>query len=340
MSTRRAPLRQRGFSLVEFMVALLLGTILIGGAISVYLAANRSYNETERSISMLDSGRFSLQIVSEALRHTGFFGGVPVGKVLEDGNLGTVTDDCDDEGAAHDVQSYLFAVEADGDGDALGCIDDARPNTDVLVVKYLLPAPLSDSDPADPNAPGDDVIDFPQPMDDETTYVLANGSNGLILDGADTPPSIVSSGNYEGAWAWPYSFQVFYIRQPDPAVEEYTLARKTLRFDSGAMAMVTENLAFGVEDMRLRFRYDSDRDGDIDSMGYENDLTGNDWFFVGSVEVFLLLRSADEDPNYTDDKTYTLGDEVIVPDDNFWRLLVSKHVSLRNPNLVIQRGGA
>ncbi len=329
--------RHHGFSLVEFMVAMLLGTILIGGAISIYLAANRSYSETERSIGMLDSGRFSLQVLTEALRHAGFFAGVPANQITEQSSLGTVTGDCAGDAAAYAVGPYLFAAEADGSGNAMGCIDDARPGTDVLVVKYMRPEPLSDADPDDPNAPTNGVIDFPETMDDETTYILANGSNGLIMDGADTPPSITGDGNYPGAWAWPYSYQIFYIR--DLGDDEFTLARKALRFDSGSMAIVTENIAFGVEDMRLRFRYDADRDGNIDTAGYEDDLSTTDWDFVASVEIFLLLRSEQEDFNYTNDKTYTLGDEVVTPDDSYWRLLLTKHVNLRNPGLVILRSG-
>ena len=42
----------RGFSLIEFMVAILLGTILITGAVGVYLGSKRSYTEVEQVASL------------------------------------------------------------------------------------------------------------------------------------------------------------------------------------------------------------------------------------------------------------------------------------------------
>ncbi|MAT91083.1 MAG: hypothetical protein CME59_00630 [Halioglobus sp.] len=332
--------RQRGFTLVEFMVAMLLGTILIGGAVAIYLASNRSYQETERSIAMLDSGRFSLQLITDSLRHAGFFGGVPAGAITQDTALGALADDCSGSAAAYDINNYLFAVVADGSGNAVACIDDARPGTDVLVIKYMLPDPLSDTE--DPNAPGDGVISWPTGLDAGQTYIVANANAGLLMDGADTPPNVGDGQEYARGMAWPYMFQAFYVRQPDNAVEEFRLASKTLRLDGASMNVVTEDLAEGVEDLRVRFRYDSDGDGEVDTTGYAEDLAAADWANVGSVEVFMLVRSQEQDFNYDNEKAYVLGDRAPVgsTDDSFWRMLVTRYVALRNPNLVIQAGGA
>ncbi|MGH8508934.1 MAG: PilW family protein, partial [Gammaproteobacteria bacterium] len=53
--------------------------------------------------------------------------------------------------------------------------------------------------------------------------------------------------------------------------------------------------------------------------------------------VFLLMRATDPDRNYTDQKTYQLGDAPLGPfSDNFYRKVLSTTVSLRNPtNLII-----
>ena len=75
-----------------------------------------------------------------------------------------------------------------------------------------------------------------------------------------------------------------------------------------------------------------------------------DWSAVGLVEVFVLIRSLDADPNYADEKTYDmLGLDYTPTDDapdspadphpqEYARLLVCTPVMLRNRLLYI-RGG-
>lgn len=355
----------RGFTIIEFMVALLLGTILIGGAISVYLASSRSFEETERSIELLDSGRFALQILGETLRQAGFSAGLDWnGEIARDHpSLGPVDDDCDSvpEAEAYSGDAFIFAVTANGSGEALDCIDDAQPGTDVLVVRSLRPVPISDADPNVVAPVLNGVLDFPARPREDTVYLLANAGSGDLMSGTAARNVNVTSPIPVGTLqeqarslpqAWPYSYQVFYVRliedRPSPEPDVVALARKRLEFiaGSGMRVSLPEDLVRGVEDMRIRFRYASTSDGDVDKAGYENNVTADDrWNQVGSVELFLLVRSLDEDPDYLDEKTYTLGDRTVIPldDDNLcnecWRLLVDQHVSLRNSNLVIQMGG-
>ena len=57
------------------MVAMVLGFIVIGGAISVYLASKRSLTEVEQVATLSENGRFALQLLGYSARHIGFYGG-------------------------------------------------------------------------------------------------------------------------------------------------------------------------------------------------------------------------------------------------------------------------
>ena len=57
------------------MVAMVLGVIVIGGAISVYLASKRSLTEVEQVATLSENGRFALQLLGYSARHIGFYGG-------------------------------------------------------------------------------------------------------------------------------------------------------------------------------------------------------------------------------------------------------------------------
>ncbi len=330
----------RGFSLVELMVALVLGLILMSGAAGIYIASKRSYSELEQVAGISDNGRFVLQLISESLRHAGFFGEVTAGRMTRDANLSAIAGDCTGAGAVYQYTSYLFATTSNGGGNALGCVTDAVPNTDVLVIKHAIPRPLSDGDRDNPDLAdplvGDGVIDTPSALQATSTYVMTNGIGGVLFDGADTAPTITEGGEIPGGVAWEYAYELYYLRDGDIP----WLARKSLAWDAGAgaMSIVTENMVQGVENMRFRFGYDTSGDGEVDTYGNATEVAGN-WDRIESVEVSVLLRNALEDPQYQNAKTYNLGDLALTPADSFRRIMVSTNVSLRNPKLVV-RGDA
>ena len=360
MKILRSAGQVRGFSLIEFMVAMLLGTILIGGAVSVYLASKRSYVEVEQVGGLSENGRFALQIFNDSLRHVGFFGATRPTDITQDVSLGTtVANDCTGIAGAYDLTNNFFAaaVTAGDPGTAFGCVTDAVANTGVLVVKYLVPNPVYDEDPDDPNAIVDGVLSFPQALSAEVTYAIVNSEYGLLMDGADsaTAPDVREGEEFARGVAWPYRFEVYYVREVAVGSGFLpTLARKTLRWNSGAgtMEIRTEDLVEGVELFYFRFGMANPGTGEVESYTSLSDLDTSggltapwQWNQVESVETFVLVRSATEDPIYTDEKTYNLGDISITPSTNanypvnVRRLLMHSSVSLRNPKLVI-RGGA
>lgn len=64
----------RGFSLVELMIALVLGLVLSAGIIQVFLA-NRQSQRVEQTVARLqENGRIALDIITQDLRMAGFYG--------------------------------------------------------------------------------------------------------------------------------------------------------------------------------------------------------------------------------------------------------------------------
>lgn len=337
---RRFADSQAGFSLIEFMVAVLLGTILISGAIGVYLGSRRSYTEVEQVAALAENARFSLSLLEESLRHVGFFGPAGPGNIAFDGNLGAVTGNCTGQGAAYVIEDYLFGIQA-ASGSVFGCIDDAVPNTDVLVVKHLAPNPAYDADPADPTAARDGVISFPSGLSATETYAIVNAEGGIVFDGADTAPSVSTGEVYANGIAYPYRLSIYYVRDTGAVP---VLARKVLQWDAaaGAMTIATQDLVDGVENMQFLYGVDTDLDGEPDRFVNDTDpffTTPANWGSVLVVRAALLIQSAVEDPNYTDDRTYQLADESVTPGGNRRRLLARTEITLRNPRLVL-RGGA
>ncbi|MDP4918601.1 MAG: PilW family protein, partial [Haliea sp.] len=323
---------KRGFSLVEFMVAMTLGLILIAGAVSVYLATSRSYTEVEQVAGLAENSRFGLQLLNDSLRHAGFFGGAHPRDIEQDTSLGAVADDCTGDAAFFNLGTYLLADIPSAAGEAFGCVTDALAPVagelprEVLVVKQVVPRPLYDSDPDDVAASVDGVISFPTGMNPEEVYVIANSERGILLDGSDAAPDVRLGNAYALAAAWPYRMQLYYIRDlPTP-----TLSRRVLSWDSvaGAMALTTEDLVPGVESLRFRFGVDSTGNGEVDRFMTVAEMALNPmWDATESVEVSLLLRAQAEDGSYVDGKTYNIGGLTRTPGGNWRRQLVQTSVS-------------
>ncbi|WP_447894509.1 PilW family protein [Vreelandella sp. GE22] len=65
---------QAGFTLVELLVAMVIGVLVIMGATQLFVASQRSYQITTALANMQDTGRFALETLSRELRQAGFRG--------------------------------------------------------------------------------------------------------------------------------------------------------------------------------------------------------------------------------------------------------------------------
>ena len=71
---REHTLRPRGFSLIELMIAMVLGLILISGMISIFSALNRSSTLNRAIATAQQDARFALESMSSDIRMAGFQG--------------------------------------------------------------------------------------------------------------------------------------------------------------------------------------------------------------------------------------------------------------------------
>ncbi len=85
MNTNLIPLRREaGFSLVELMIAMMLGLFIIGGVISVFLSNREAYRQNENLARMQENGRYAFEVMGRDLREAG---GIACGANLPTGNV-------------------------------------------------------------------------------------------------------------------------------------------------------------------------------------------------------------------------------------------------------------
>ncbi|MEJ6591611.1 MAG: prepilin-type N-terminal cleavage/methylation domain-containing protein, partial [SAR86 cluster bacterium] len=64
----------KGFSLVELMISLVLGTVVMAGVAQLFVANSEAYNLLEGQSRMQESGRISLDFIGRNVRLAGYRG--------------------------------------------------------------------------------------------------------------------------------------------------------------------------------------------------------------------------------------------------------------------------
>lgn len=331
MSNRRPHRYGRGMTIVELLVAMVIGLFMLGATYSMFLAYKRAYSDTEQTSRMSENGRFALQLIASDVRMAGFFGEASVRNIERDAELGVVVGDCTNEGEAFDLDVYIAVIrtqdtDADNLGEAIGCIDDAVPGTAVVVIKSALPVRVAEAD-----------------LRNDRVYLVTNRLRGVIFRGDDgSRPTTGSGGDVPDGDYWEYRFVAYYIR----AGEIPRLSRKIMRANGATQEVLTEDLVDGVDNLHAVISIDSNGDGRVDGP----DLLPNevvDWTTASHLQLYLILRGQPDErcrnlppeqwddaqwAHCTDRKSYQLGNDLRVGpfNDIFKRTVVEGSASIRN----------
>jgi len=280
---------QRGFSLVEMMIAIVVGLIVIAAITGIFLLGSRNYREDDRFARMQENGRYALKLMAGELVNVGFWGGIPNPSDVKNGNLPAPGVDCGvtfDGSTAISILSKTTAAAAQAVYDCINDTSTVKNGTDVLLIQRV------DSSPATTILP-DVVYLRVENLTDAKLY--KNYSTGFSP--STTIPSLAVT-------FWPYRPHIYYIGETaaDPIPR---LRRRALKGDD--MTMNTdEEVAEGVEQVHVVFGIDSDGDGTVNQ--FKTNPTATELPDVVNARIYILVRSSDKDQNYTDTKTYWLGD--------------------------------
>mgnify|MGYP000191606519 CR=1 FL=1 len=128
---------QAGFSLIELMVALVLGLFIVGGVMVVFVSSSHSFSFNESLSRAQESGRFALEIIARDLRNAGYKGDCfsNVKSLLD-----TSSADYHRAIDAYDLNDSLKGWSDEAGAFFNGTLQDYRANTDLLLVKHAATA--------------------------------------------------------------------------------------------------------------------------------------------------------------------------------------------------------
>ena len=142
--------KQSGFSLIELMISVTIGSFLILGAAYAFQEAKRTYMVNDNAARLQEQAQFVLDILDEDIRHANFWGRHNIqSAVTRDGTAsGTISGDCADRvgnanspspynGWALDVEEGISGTNNIFPAWGIGCVDsNYKITTDTLVVRH------------------------------------------------------------------------------------------------------------------------------------------------------------------------------------------------------------
>jgi type IV pilus assembly protein PilW len=316
--------RQQGFTLIELMIAMVLGLLLTGALLTMLAQARKSFQQDEVFASMQDESRYAMHELSNDVSMAGYIGDILVPEIIVfDASLaGSLGDDCE----RSDGESFAYRLTDSSTGtdttlmgldnitaadavDEFGCLlaGELVAGTDIIAVKHLAGATTATAD-----------------LEDGDVVVRYNGTVGSLfvhpITGSVPTP-------FEDRI---YSPTIYFIRNYTNALGDNlpSLCRKVL-VGGATVNMTTECIAAGIENLQVEYGIDSTGDGSVDS--YVSSPTPAERETTVSVRLFMLARTSDADPGYTGDKTYTLSNaNSFSPTDSFRRRVYMTTVSVPN----------
>ena len=363
--TLNRPRKQRGMTLVEMMIAVVLSVFLIGGIIQIFVGNRVTFAFNDGVSRIQENARFSLEHIAFTARMAGYSGCLANINVFN--NLAVQNPVRDD--IANGIQGY--DANGTGNGDAFAAADtdpapsanagdwtpslpgeltnQVIPGSDVLIVRgatgavHSLVTPFASSSQLFIAGPHDFINGEILVVNDcqkaslfqlTGSAPVAGGFNLVHASGGGFSPANAASNwppeqDYGlGAEVSRHQAYAFYVGQG--ANGRPSLFQLRLQSTGAASSgFLPEELVEGIDSMQIRYGEDVDNDGDVDNWTPAGGVV--DWTRVLSIEVTILARSADEYGTEVDTVVYNVGGMQFDPvDDRRLRQVFSTTVGVRN----------
>ena len=344
---------ERGFSIVELMVAMAISLLLLAGVVSIFVSSKSSYETNERLSRIQENGRFALDSIMSDLRASGF-----VGCARQPTYLSTSLNN------ATTLQWNFLAgpvmgFQATGANTWSPAMDTSIPTplsgSDVLVVRVPVRERTSMPLVTDVGSPtntlqiaagttnsvqtGDIVLAYSCEaisVFQVSNYASSTGviSHAILASSATLPGNATDTLNYSYRRAVtqvvPVETVAYFIapssRIGDPS--DPAPAGTTSLWRRRGMDVVQE-LVEGIEQIQVQYGVDTNGDVIVDTYRTADAVT--DWNDVISVSVALLVRSLEQYGSDRDRRDYNVLDVTVsAPADRRLREVFAATASIRN----------
>lgn len=277
LTSTRSRARQRGVSLIELMVAMVISLVLIGGAIQVYSFSRQNYEVNESVVRLQETARYALSVLEPDIRMANSWG-LSKGAGFVVPATGLPESNC----GADFARVVTTSLEGTNNEYALGCpiaASSAITSADTLVVRRASAAPSS--------VTGGKLL-----------ICSTRASIQLVQDSATCTAAPFGQVNDLLVNAYYISRDARHLAG-FPALHRWGL--------NTASELLDVELVPGVEDMQIQFGIDPTGVRGI-ATGYVNPGEVPAGAQIVSVRLWLLVRAETPEQGYRNEETYEYGD--------------------------------
>ena len=325
------PRSQQGITLIELMIALVLGLLATGAMLKVYVDSSRLYRFNEGLARIQENGRFGLEFIRRDARMAGFWGcyhGADLTNRISPGSTGYISYESNDiTGTNNDGLNSSDSIAFSGAGNSVATVSSNMTSADSAIPisstgnfelgESLL---ISDCETAD-------IF--------QLTSIGGSAPSLTLIHGTEGNTSVELSKAY-AAGSKLYRVQQITFCIAEGANPAQPSLRQLVNPTSGQTCQDHgDELVEGIENMQVLFGEDTEANDD----GTNSDGTANRYLSFGaddldmdrvvSVRIFLLARSLNDNLT-TEPSPYFFVEQEPAPDDKRLRKVFTTTITLRN----------
>ncbi|MBT8768996.1 PilW family protein [Metapseudomonas boanensis] len=305
MSLAKSPMiSQKGFSIVEIMIAMTLGLVILIAVTEIFLKDNQVRTEIDRTGRQIENGNYVLRLLEDELENAGYWGEAGAQTLPASVPPLCPTSESDLEAAmGYPVQGAL--------GGGTNC-SSPKSGTDFIAIRRASTCALG--------SPGCALAGANFHIQVSACKSLAPGELKLSANTGDL--DLKARDCTALAPRYQMLSRVYFVSSSDVLMRAELL---------GNDYSTVTSLVDDIEIIRFEYGLDTTGDGTVDS--FTRTPAGAQWADVVSVKVYLIARNPEPTSGYTDDNDYVLaGVTYVVPDSlkGYKRQLYSTTVHLRN----------
>lgn len=335
---------QRGMTLIEILIAMVLGIFLLGGVIGIFINSKQTYRMQESLSRLQENSRFAVDFISRDIRQAGFFGCFRTTTGTIENNLNTPTN------VAWDLSNPVTGF--DNVAASFTTFANVVVGTDVIIVRGALGgstplvtpftnaaqafvAPSFDDDCTTPGCHIGEILMVADcdkaSLFQATNTQVTGGKLNIVHSNSSFTPGNVSSTltkTYgQGAEIVRIATYGYYIRQNASGIN--TLYRSRLDLTGTTVNLTAEEMIEGIEDMQILYGEDTNNDG---SANYyvPAETTGLNMDQVVSVRINLLAQTINDNIASRTGINYTFNGTTTAAPDKRLRQVSTFTIALRN----------
>ncbi len=303
-------LKQKGFTLVEILIAMFLGSVLLTMSTQVLIQIAKSNRLAHQSLLIQETGSLARQLLEKDIRRAGFFAGLKNNSSI--GGSATrenFTPECFKDDERFSRMLFPSILGFDGLPEKFSCLDSVFPEGDVLVLRYLQATDAVSSKTSDSNK----------------LYMKTSLNEGKLFKAKDKDyySNELETDSNQGLYE--VKTYIYHLRETSRQCSGKTVRALFREYNNSDGFMNAEEVVSGIVQMQFQYLHNG-------VLRNARDLKPEDWQAVESVAVDLLLASECMEDHDSEVKAFQLADATFQTEKNDAYFYEPLHflVNLRN----------